>query len=162
MLRVIIKIRCHHFKSIEGRCRYGKEEEETLFDNEEEKQEFDEKQEYPEAETREVFEKQTKTFDYRKRRATDVKGNSRTILPRALSTKSEAEISLRSSLFRDTFREYREEKCNKRGEQESNLTKDQRAGLEFLKNRIKKKEIIVSKTDKTWKLIVMDHRVRPK
>ena len=66
------------------------DEEEDIWENEEEKESFRERETMMDAENREIFEKETKTFDYRKRRATDVKENNKSILPRALNTKSEA------------------------------------------------------------------------
>ena len=54
------------------------------------------------------------------------------------------------------FTKYREENCNKWEEQKSNLTEEEEEGLKSLKQRIKNKEIVILKTDKTGKFCVMD------
>ena len=51
---------------------------------------------------------------------------------------------------------YREEHCNKWGDQKSNLTEEEEKGLKILKKRVKDKEIIILKTAKTGKFCVMD------
>ena len=50
--------------------------------------------------------------------------------------------------------EFKKEKCSEQGEQASNLTEEQQQGLKSLKLRIKNKEIVVLKTDKSGKLCV--------
>ena len=53
------------------------------------------------------------------------------------------------------YNNYRTEHCNKRGEQKSNLTEEEEKGLKELQKRIKEKEIVILKTDKTGKFCVM-------
>ena len=54
------------------------------------------------------------------------------------------------------FNTYREQNCSKFGDQKTNLTEMEEKGLKMLKKRVKEKEIIVMKTDKTGKFIVID------
>ena len=54
------------------------------------------------------------------------------------------------------FNIYKEKSCNKWGEQETNLTEEESRGLKTLQKRVKNKEIVVLKTDKTGKFCVAD------
>ena len=55
-----------------------------------------------------------------------------------------------------TFEVYRLEKCNKKGEQRSNLTPSEMRGLRKIRKRIAGHDILVLKTDKSGKLAVID------
>ena len=55
------------------------------------------------------------------RRATDIKNNNKTYLPKALSVKSQAELRLRSDMFREEFEKFNCENFTKEGKQKSNL-----------------------------------------
>ena len=48
------------------------------------------------------------------------------------------------------------EKCNKKKEQVSNLTKSEKEGLESLRKRVAEGEIVVVPTDKSGRFSVMD------
>ena len=78
-------------------------------------------------------------------------------LPKALSIKSEAELSLRSERFREIFENFKCENCDNDGSQKSNLNKAQQTGLKSLLKKIKNNDIIICRTDKTGKLVVLDH-----
>ena len=91
-----------------------------------------------EADTRKVYVRETKQFDQRKLRATDVKGNAMLHLPPPLIPSLESEILVRNEEFKKVFREYREEFTNE-GKQKENLNKTHREGLRKLKDRIKKR-----------------------
>ena len=49
---------------------------------------------------------------------------------------------------------YRDKNCNESGDQKSNLTLVEERGLRKLKKRVRNKEIVVLKTDKSGKLVV--------
>ena len=76
---------------------------------------------------------------------------SRVTLPRPLPTDQQTLIEMRRGIHSKIYRQYRQEKCNKNGEQKSNLSDEQQPGLKSLK---KDKEIVVLKTDKSGKLCV--------
>ena len=61
---------------------------------------------------------------------------------------------MRRGIHSNIYKEHRKERCNKNGEQASNLTEEQQQGLKSLQKRIKDKEIVVLRTDKSGKLCV--------
>ena len=106
------------------------------------------------AKNRMVFNPSEKTFDCRKRRVTDLKECARITLPGPLSPDEESKIEVRKRTHKEIFNKYRIKHTNKKGEQKSNLTKNEQAGLKSLLKRIKNEEIMVVKTDKSGKFIV--------
>ena len=90
-------------------------------------------------------------MDMRKRRATDIKGNSQVILPRKMRSFDEM---MRQDL-RGVYGQYMREKCGPRGLQNSNLTMREIKGLKSLKKRVKEGEIVILPTDKTGLSTVM-------
>ena len=121
--------------------------------NEEEEEKVKKEQEL-DARSRQVYDPETRTFDDRNRRVTDLVECSRVTLPRPLNVIREAQIESRRELFNRIFQKYRKEACNSKGEQESGLSREERRGLETLQKRIKKDEIVVMKTDKSGKFSV--------
>ena len=115
-----------------------------------------EKMEEDDARSRQVFDPEKKNFDYRKKRVTDLKENSRVCLPKPLPAIEEASIELRRENIRRVFREIKAKVCNKRGQQKSNLTEGQEEGIKSLRKRIADEEIIVMKTDKSGKFAITD------
>ena len=107
-----------------------------------------------EARARQVFDPITQDYDERKRRATDLAECARVTLPRPLSTTREAEIELRRELHDRVFQEYRREFCTSQGEQENNISEEEKRGLESLVKRMKKENLIIMRTDKSGKLCV--------
>merc|ERR1712105_451297 len=95
-----------------------------------------------------------RVFDCRKKRVTDLDENSRVHLPKPLPPSEEATIEMRRAIYLETFNKHKNEFCNKRGEQVSNLDEDEEKGLKMLKKRIKNGELIVMKTDKSNKFAV--------
>ena len=63
-------------------------------------------------------------------------------------------IEMRREIHAQIYKKYRQERCNKDGEQQSNLTPEQQEGLNSLKKQIREKDIIVLNTDKSGKLCV--------
>ena len=128
---------------------------ESLFTEEElRKQEEDELIE--EAKIRMVFDNETSSYNFAKRRVTDVKGNSRVILPKKVKNfEIEAKLEMLRIELMGEFRQFVSEKCGKNGRQPSNLTKAQLNGLKTLKARIENAELVVIPTDKTGNFAVL-------
>ena len=139
-----------------GKLRYelGRENDEELEDEIEMTEEEAQKLESLENKTRQVFDPETKTFDFRKQRVTDIEDNVRVTLPKPLKPPDEAAIEMRREIYRKLEADYRREKCDKNGKQPTNLTKTQEIGLKKLKKRIKDGEIHIMKTDKSNKFAV--------
>ena len=74
-----------------------------------------------EAKTRQTYDPGTRTYNDQNRRVTDTQECSRVTLPRPLPTKHEAFIEIRREVHSRVYNEYRQEYCNKKGEQ---ITKD--------------------------------------
>ena len=111
------------------------------------------------AETKNPFDRGNMTFNYAKRRATDMKANSRVHFPskaRPLDEESALE-TLRMEL-KSMFKYYVMKNCGKGGSQKTNLTKAQEAGLKSLKKRVKEGDLIIIPTDKSGNLAVMSRR----
>ena len=130
------------------------DEDEGLGEEEEKSEEQEEENEKLEAMTRQIYNTKTRTFDDRKRRATDLKECARVTLPRPLDTKHEALIEMRRGTTEKIYNEYRNEECNKKGEVKGNLTEDEKDGLRRLQKRMKNQEIVILKTDKSGKLCI--------
>ena len=131
-----------------------KEQLEGLEDSEEITEQEQDKFDEIEAESRQPYDYKNKSLDLRKRRVTDLKENSRVILPRPLSTTEEAFIAVRRENVHNIFKEYSKEMCQEDGEQKSNLTPAQMRGLKKIRKRIKAGEIVILLTDKSGKLAV--------
>ena len=71
-----------------------------------------------------------------------------------MSTKNEALMEMRRGTNEKTYNNYREETCNKKGEVKGNLSEEEKEGLKSLQKRIKEKEIIIMKTDKSGKMCI--------
>ena len=106
------------------------------------------------AQARQVFCPIERRYDERKRRVTDLVECTRVTLPKPLSTVREAQIEVRRELHDKVYQEFRREHCNQKGEQKTNLTEQEKRGLNSLMKRIKKENIIVMKTDKSGKMCV--------
>ena len=91
-------------------------------DEEEIDDETREKMEEQEAICRQVFNPLEKTFDFKRKRTTDLKENSRVMLPKPLPTSWEAGMETRRRSHLSMFNTYKEKNCNKFGDQKTNLT----------------------------------------
>ena len=107
-----------------------------------------------EAKTRQVFCPIEKTYDERNRRVTDLVECSRVTLPKPISIEREAQIEMRRTIHERIYQEYRREKCNEKGEQEQNLTREENEGMKRLLKRIEKENLVIMKTDKSGKMSV--------
>ena len=60
------------------------------------------------------------------------------------------------SKIMEVFRQYRNQSCNDRNEQESNLSIKEQKGLRKLQKKIKDGSLVILKTDKSGKLTAME------
>ena len=96
-----------------------KDKKRRLLDKEEE--EMMEQMEMLEAEERQVFDPVSLTFDYSKKKATDLKENKSVKLPSPNTPHTESSIEILKNKVMEVFRDYRDKNCNKKGEQKTNL-----------------------------------------
>ena len=106
--------------------------------------------------SRQIFDPIEKTYDGRKLRVTDLEINTRVTLPKGLPEDQEAHIEIRRSKYMEISRKYISSNCSKKGEQRSNLSKDELKGLISLKKRIKEGNLIIMNTDKSNKFGLTD------
>ena len=107
-----------------------------------------------EARSRQVFDAETKEFDDRNRRVTDLRECSRITLPRPLPAEHEAIIEMRRSAQTRIYREYRKKHCDKNGDQKTNLKPGEKAGIKSLDKRVGEQKVVVMKTDKSSKFCI--------
>jgi len=108
-----------------------------------------------EAEGRQIYDPLSKCFDHGNKRATDCQKNKKVSLPKHVDIFSESVIQLLKDKISKTSKKFIALKCNDKGEQESNLSRSEMRGLRKLRKRIKNKEILAIKTDKSGKLTVI-------
>ena len=81
------------------------------------------------AKSRQAFDPIEKSYDARNIRVTDLEINTRVTLPKGLPEDQEAWIEIRRSKYAQVCRDYIDKNCSEKGEQRSNLTKDELVGL---------------------------------
>ena len=119
-------------------------------------EEIDEEEQMVEAQSKTPFNKNEMTFNLARRRATDMKGNSRVNLPRKpRSLEEESALEALRLEFKSLFKNYVSKNCGKGGKQASNLTKSQISGLQSLRKRVKDGELVIIPTDKSGNLAIM-------
>ena len=127
-------------------------------EDEEEKEETEESKiaEKMELQSRETFDPVQKQFDFRKKRATDVKTNQRIYLPEPRPLNEEAELSVRNDIWEDVVKKYLAENCDEDGiiQTGCNLSESEKRGLKKLKKRSDEGELVIGTTDKSGKLCV--------
>ena len=116
--------------------------------SEEEKKDTEDEED---AKSRQIYDPIEGVYDPRKRRVTDLDECDRVTLPKPLSVIDEANIEARRAIHTRVYNEYIEEFCDKNGEQKPNVTKSESEGIKKIQKRIKEKEIIYMKTDKSGK-----------
>ena len=126
-----------------------------IAEEDEEKKREQERRELLEAKERQVYNPETKEYDERRWRVTDMPECSRIHLPKPLEVKQEAEIEMRRDAHARVCRGYRMTHCDDKGVQESNLTAQEKRGLRSLEKRRNEGEIVVTMTDKSTKLCIM-------
>ena len=98
----------------------------------------EEKDRMEDADSRMIFDLQTKTIDMGARRATDMAHNTRLILPQPRSAAEEAVLGARQMVWKETAARYRKENCSEDGSpKQHNMTQTQRIGMKKLAKRIK-------------------------
>ena len=123
---------------------------------EEERNEVEEFEEMKEASRRLVYNPEDRKWNYGRKRATDIKGNTMVILPgRSKNFQFEANLEMLRAELKGCFQNYVRKNCNEKGEQESNLTRGEHKGLKTLKKRFQEGDIIVLPTDKSGRFGVM-------
>ena len=152
------KLRFKLLKEEEERLDSDDDEDDLTMteDDLEDDQKFVEMEEIIEAKSRQFFDPEEKIFNYGKKRATDLKENSRVTLPKPCNTEDEAGIEIRRKSMKTTLKNFKMEHCNSKNEQKPNLSKEERDGLKSLQRRLKDGEIIFLRTDKSSKLAVTD------
>ena len=128
---------------------------ESILD-EEELRECEEYVEMMNAKTRMIFDVEKNVIDFGNRRTTDLKNNARVIFPKTLDFQTEAKLELLRIEAMGLMMEYMREKCDKKGNQVSNLSKKEYVVLKSPLKRTREGEIVVMSTDKSGKLAVMD------
>ena len=93
-------------------------------------------------------------YDDRKKRVTDIQECAKITLPKPLPPEYEAALEMRRNAQTKIYNKYRAEKCNKKGEQRTNLTKGEKDGIRKLAKRRKNQEIVVMNTDKSSRFVV--------
>ena len=83
-----------------------------------------------------LFNEDEVRLDYGKKRATDCKHNTCVKLPGPKSAKVEEGIEFRRMTWKKIFWDFLNEMTDEEGVQESNLTKEEAAGLEKLKKKV--------------------------
>ena len=61
---------------------------------------------------------------------------------------------MRRQIHQRIYNKFRRKNCDRRGEQKSNLTKEELEGLDNLTKRINKRELLVLKTDKSSRFAI--------
>ena len=134
---------------------------------------------WQESKHRHIFDPFEKIMNFRYRRPTDYKLNTRVKLPRPLSLEEEFNCETRRRIYKNTFDEYKtkikgaekegmkinKEKKNKNGRKRGgkkrkarsilNMTETEKDGHDSLLGRIKDGEIVIVPTDKSGRLSVM-------
>ena len=117
---------------------------------------MEEFEEMRDASRRQTYNADTGGWNYGRKRATDVKGNTMVVLPgRRKNFQEEANLEMLRAELKGCFKKYLRENCNDKGEQESNLLKGEQQGLKTLKKKVKEGGIIVLPTDKSGRFAVM-------
>ena len=107
--------------------------------------------------SREIFDPRKQKLDLRKRRCTDLPTNPRVFLPGARPPGEEAELSTRSSRILAAVSSYIDNKCDDRGNQKDKiLSREESEGVKELLKKIKDEEVVVTKTDKSHRLALIE------
>jgi hypothetical protein len=123
-------------------------------ENEPDVEKIAELSELEEAKARQFYDPEENVYDYRKKKVTDLRENSRVTLPSPVTELQEAGIAIRRETFNGKVRDYMRKNCNEKNQQKPNLTKSESNGLRSLQKRIKSGELVIMSTDKSSKLAV--------
>ena len=106
------------------------------------------------ARSRQTYDPVEGIYDGRKQRVTDLKECSKVHLPKPLPPQYEAALEMRRNAQNKIYNKYVGENCNAKGEQRSNLTKSEKAGIKKLGKRRKNLELVIMDTDKSGRFVV--------
>ena len=123
--------------------------------SDDEREEVEEHEEYEEAKRKIVYHPEERNWNFGRRRTTDLKGNTMVILPGKLKFQQEANLEMLRAELKSCFKNYMRKHCDEKGRQESNLSKEERTGLNNLKKKFSDGGIIVMETDKSGRFAVM-------
>ena len=126
----------------------------VVEEKDEEQRKIDEIAELEAVRSRQIFDQDSKTMDFRNHRATDAKQITRLILPGPLTTYQEQELEMRRVEWGAVYDKYMEEFTDE-GIQEENLTAAEARGLNSLKKRVSEGSIVVVQTDKSSRFAIM-------
>ena len=105
-----------------------------------------------EASLRQVFDPLNGVIDFSKKRVTDSQRNPWVHLPKDLGPEYETFLSLRQHCYKGMFQVQLDQMSSK---EKSNLNDKQAKGLSSLMKRVNEGELIVLRTDKSAKLVVV-------
>ena len=127
---------------------------ETLL-TDEERAKIEELADMEEAKTKSVFDHDDLVVDFRKLKATDVKHNTKIVLPGPLTNLQEAELQIRRIAWGKVFDDFVAKFEDENNVKDDNLTKEEKAWLTILKKRVKEGSIVICSTDKSSRFAVM-------
>ena len=116
-----------------AKMRMEKEKDKMYKDFTVEERRLDEEME---SRNRMIYDPTSKSFDNRKMRVTDLNQCTRVTLPKPLNPEEESRLEVRKRTMKDTFEKFRRENTNKKGEQKTNLSPEEKSGLLSLQKRI--------------------------
>ena len=108
-----------------------------------------------EAKSRMVFDNSTMKVDFRKSRCTDVKHNSKIILPGPLPNILESELEMRRVAWGASYDAHVSNIQDEEGVAEDNLTEQEARGLKSLQKRVKNGQLVIVQTDISSRFAVM-------
>ena len=148
------KIRMEIQREIDEDLQGDEEEADQGQDDDEEDEELRMKSDEIMAQARQPYDPVGGVYDDRRRRVTDLKECAKVTLPKPLPPQYEAALEMRRSAQEKIYNKYVETKCNKKGEQRSNLTRSEKEGIKKLAKRRKNMEIIIMNTDKSGRFVI--------
>ena len=108
---------------------------------------------------KQVYDMEAGRMDFGNKRVTDMKHCRRTFPPRPVSATKAAILSNFKFRVCEVTRGYMSDNCDERGNiKESNITREERAGLKSIQRKVKDQEWIVMPTDKSGRLTVNTKR----
>ena len=120
--------------------------------DDEEKEEVREHEEAKEAKLRQVYNVEENSWNYGRKRATDLKGNTMVILPgQSKDFQVEANFEMLRTEIRACFKNYMTKNCNEKGDQDSNLSRGEINSQKCYKSG----ELAIMSTDKSGRFAVM-------
>ena len=112
-------------------------------------------EEMEDAKSRMIFDWDKGEMDLTRRRATDLKQNSRVFFPKKTDLDTESKLTMLRVEALAIVDQFRKEKCIDRDQQKSNISAAEARGLKSLRTRVREGEIVVLPTDKTGRFAVM-------